>query len=330
MPMPSPLQQKEYRQRICEADARIQKVEAVWDVTETDWPDPDFDAAMLEENLTKQKPEAQSAAEWTTFTREILERERDKAANGRVATWRSVYRRNGQITRQQDASLEGELRGLISIWDAEKGLYVTIYGADGVGIERPSNWHKLDQALLCAAPVSALYSEVDDAIIDETDETVVWERRKISNDPITTLVTFSKAHLRPIEIVTQDWRTGQIFTQRSIEGYQEVGGGAWFPSRIIRAAYAGYEKPRNIVIYELTGLRLNDEADFPDLRPSLAPGTRVTDCRFGQDCPLVYTLKGELPTDAQAREMLARQQDRERRRRYFQTMRTGLLRPSAS
>ena len=325
MAIPSPLQRKEYRQQICEADARIQKVEAVWNVTQTEFSDPNFDEAALRANMETIRPKNQSAAEWAAFSEPAIERDRERAANGRVATRRNVYQRDGQITRRLEAAPTGISSGLLLVWDDAQALCITNYGVGRVNIECPTHWHKLDHILLCAAPVSALYSEVDDAIIDETDDMIVWERRKISNDPITTLVTFSKAHLRPIEIVKRDWRNGQIFSRRVAEAYQEIAGGVWFPSRLVESVYYGFEQPRRIVTHELAELRLNDAVDFSALPPAIAEGDQVEDCRWGPHniCVYPYRLKSGLPTDAQIQAIVNRRRRRGTLRRLLRLLLTG-------
>ena len=325
MATPSPLQRKEYRQQICEADARIQKVEAVWDVTETDFPDPAFDAAAHRARMGTIRPKNQNAAEWAAFVEPIMEREQDRAANGGIAKRRSVYWRDGKITRRQDAAPEGGFGAPICVWDDAKALSITNYGAGCVKVECPSQWRKLDHILLCAAPVSALYSEVDDAIIDETDDTIVWERRKISNDPITTLVTFAKTHLRPIEVVKREWRTGQIFSRYTVGEYREVAGGAWFPSRVVQEVYYGDDAPRKTVTQELAELRVNDAADFSALPPAITEGALVEDCRWGPAnvCVYPYRLKLGLSTDAQVQALVNRQRRRDAPRRLLQLLLTG-------
>ena len=70
------MEKKERRQQICEADARIRKAEAVWDITETYFPDPDFDEAALRANMETNRLEYQRIIEWDAYMEAVLERAR--------------------------------------------------------------------------------------------------------------------------------------------------------------------------------------------------------------------------------------------------------------
>ena len=251
--------------------------------------------------------------------------------NGSVSKRRVVYHRDGQIIRQRSAEAAGGRDGRVFVWNDARGLFINSSGS-GANITGISPWHKVEHISLCAAPVSALYSEVDDAIVDETDETVVWERRKLFSDPLTILMTFSKTHLRPVEIVKRDWRTGQIASRHVVEDYRQNAGEAWFPRRIARDDYHRQTEPRRKTTHELVELRLNDAADFSTLPPVIAEGAEVVDERCGPDNRCVYTYREKLglPTDAQVQAMVSKQRRRGLGGRLFQTMRGGWAQRPAS